>query len=90
MTMDIEKEISELKRKVDQHEMRISQAEGSFQFITGQLRDIQTFMHKKFEGIDAKLGEHDKRFDGIDKNLGEIRTKIDAIPRAVAEMIADK
>ena len=70
--------------------MRISQAEGSFQFITGQLRDIQTFMHKKF-------GEHDKRFDKIDNRLDSMDqrfdltdSKIDALPRIIAEMIADK
>jgi uncharacterized protein YPO0396 len=83
--MNVEQEIRELKRRVDQAIARLS---GSFEFISGQLRDVQTYMHarfaemdERFDAVEEKLAAHDRRFDA----LGE---KVDALPRVIAEMIA--
>ena len=35
--MDVEKELKDLKRRVDLAETRLSQLEGRFEFISGQL-----------------------------------------------------
>ena len=53
--MDVEKELRDRKRRVDLAETRLSQLEGRFEFISGQLRDIQLYLHARFDDIDAKI-----------------------------------
>ena len=86
--MNVEQEIRELRRRVDQAEANIARLAGSFEFISGQLRDVQTYMHarfaevdERFDAIDEKLAAHDRRFDALEE-------KVDALPRVLAEMIA--
>ena len=55
MAIDLEKEVKDLKRRVDLAETRLSQLEGQFGFISGQLRDIQLYMHTRFDDIDQKI-----------------------------------
>lgn len=55
MAMDVEKELRDRKRRVDLAETRLSQLEGRFEFISGQLRDIQLYLHARFDDIDAKI-----------------------------------
>lgn len=45
MVMNVEKEITDLKR-------RVAELEGSFAYITGQLREVQLFLHNN---VDARL-----------------------------------
>lgn len=79
--MDVDKEIRDIKRRPDLAETRMSQMDGRFEFITGQLRDIQLYMHARFGDIDGRLNNVEARLDRMD-------AKIDALPRAVAELIA--
>lgn len=102
--MDVDKEIRDLKRRLDLAETRLSQMDGRFEFISGQLRDIPLYMHARFADIDGRLdkmdggldkvdGRLDKmdgRFDKVDGRLTTMDTKIDALPRAVAELIAKR
>jgi chromosome segregation ATPase len=104
MALDLEKEVRELKRRLDLAEMRLSQLEGSFAFISGQPRDIQLYMHRKFDEIDAKLTGHDQRFDALDarfdkldtdiagltRSLFDLTGQVEALPRALAEMLREK
>jgi hypothetical protein len=46
MASDLEKEVRELKRRLDLAETRL-------EFISGQLRDTQLSMHSKFDMIEA-------------------------------------
>ncbi len=55
MAIDLEKEVKDLKRRVDLAETRLSQLEGQFGFISGQLRDIKLYMHTRFDDIDRKI-----------------------------------
>lgn len=55
MAIDLEKEVKDLKRRVDLAETRLSQLEGQFGFISGQLRDIQLYMHTRFDDMDQKI-----------------------------------
>jgi hypothetical protein len=57
--------------------------EGRFEFVAGQLRDIQLHMHAKFSDIDARFDRMEARQDRMDQ-------KIDALPRVLAEMLAKK
>ncbi len=65
MATDLEKELRDLKRRVDLAETRLSQLEGRFEFVSGQLRDIQLYMHARFDDLDAKI-------DGLRRDLPEI------------------
>ena len=57
MAIDLEKEVKDLKRRVDLAETRLSQLEGQFGFISGQLRDIQLYMHTRFDDMDRKIDD---------------------------------
>jgi len=77
MAMDVEKELRDLRRRVDLAETRLSQLEGRFEFISGQLRDIQLYMHTRFDGIDA-------RFDAVEGKIDGLRTELpDVVASAV-------
>ena len=71
--MDHDKEIREIKRRLDMAEAKASQQTGQFEFITSQLRDIQLYIHA--------------RFGDIDERLDRIEGKVDALPRVIAELI---
>lgn len=92
--MNIEAEIRELKR-------RVSELEGSFGFLTGQLRDVhrsllgfQQETNQRFDGVDARFDRVDARFDGVDARfdgvearLERVEQTIDKLPRALAEVV---
>ena len=77
MTIEtLTKEVTDLRRKMDLAETKLSQQAGQFEFISGQLRDVQLCMHA--------------RFSDLDENLSDIKAQLDALPRLIAEMIAKK
>ena len=71
--MDVEAEIRELKR-------RVGELEGSFGFLTGQLRDV----HRSLLGFQEETSES---FGKIDVRLGNVEQKVDELPRALAEVV---
>ncbi len=71
MAIDLEKEVKDLSR-VDLAETRLSQLEGQFGFISGQLRDIQLYMHTRFDDIDRKI-------DGLRTELPNIAASAVAV-----------
>ncbi len=87
-TIDVEKEIAELKRRVDLTETRRSQADGRFEFISGQLRDIQLYMHAKFNDQEQRLDSIERKIETMDRKIETMDQKIDALPRVIAELIA--
>lgn len=86
--VDTEREIREIKRRLDLAETRLAQADGRFEFITGQLRDVQLYMHARFANMDDKLDKIDDRLHKMDGQLDKMDTKIDALPRVLAELNA--
>ena len=83
---ELEKEVRDLKRGVDLAETRLAQGDGRFEFITGQLRDVQPYLHSRFGDIDGRLDKIDGRLDKIDGRLDKIDAKIDVLPRVIAEL----
>ncbi len=83
MSVELQNEVRELRRRFDLAEMPLSQLEGRFEFISGQLRDVQLYMHARFEDIDCRFEQIDKRFDLLD-------AKVDALPRIIAELISKR
>ena len=79
MPMDVEAEIRDLKR-------RVSELEGSFGFLTEQVKgvhkDLLRFEEKtdsQLQNVDSKLREHDTRFDRLEKDLKGFRTDMPKI-----------
>lgn len=81
--MDYDKEIRELKRRTDLTETKLSQQAGQFEFISGQLRDVQLYLHARFSDMDD-------RFEKVEMRLDRIESKVDALPRVIAEMIGPR
>ncbi len=78
-----EKEVRDLKRRIDLAETRLPQNDGRFEFITGQLRDVQLYLHTKFADIDGQFAQVNSKIEKMDD-------KIDALPRVIAEMITKR
>jgi len=79
MSMNVEAEIRDLKR-------RVSELEGSFGCLP---RQVQT-VHKDLLAFEAKtedkLKEHDKRFDNIERDIQGLR---DDMPRIIGDVIRE-
>jgi len=86
MSMNIEAEIRDLKR-------RVSEIEGSFGFLTQQIKtvhkDLPAFQAKaeqKFDQIDGKLDKIDGRIDLVDRGLRGLRNDM---PKIVGDAMRD-
>jgi chaperonin cofactor prefoldin len=93
----LQSEVRDLKRRLDLTETRVGQMEGRFEFVTGQLKDIQLYMHAKFGDMETRFDRMDARFDRMDTRFDRMETrqdrleqKIDALPRVLAEMLAKR
>ena len=73
-------EFADLKRRVDLAETRLAQQAGQFEFITGQLRDVQLYMHARFDDMD-------KQFAAIRQHFTALTDEVRALPRVIAELI---
>ncbi len=68
-----------------------------FDVVCGQLRDVQLYMHarfddadKRFDAIDRRFEAVDRRFDAVDRRFDRLEAKVDALPRIIAELIAKR
>ncbi len=52
---NLTREFGGLKRRVDPAETKPAQQAGQFEFISGQLRDVQFYMHARFDDIDKQF-----------------------------------
>ena len=67
MTVEVSaKDFADLKRRVELAETKLAQHSGQFEFITGQLRDIQLDMHGKFGDIDTQFIDIKSKFAALD------------------------
>jgi predicted nucleic acid-binding Zn-ribbon protein len=86
MSMNVEAEIRDLKR-------RVSELEGSFGFLTQQVqtvhRDLLAFQEKTeqgFDKVDARFDRLESKMDGLDR---KIDTKVDGLTAALPGIIGD-
>jgi hypothetical protein len=86
--MDVDKELRDLKRRVDLAETRLSQLGGQFGFITGQLRDIQLYLHARFDDIDAKIEGLEAKFGGLDAKFGGLEAKFEGLRTELPDLVA--
>ncbi len=87
---ELEKEVRDLKRRVDLAETRMAQNDGRFEFITGQLRDVQLYLHTRFADMDGQFAQVNSKIENIDSKIEKMDVKIDALPRVIAEMITKR
>jgi predicted nucleic acid-binding Zn-ribbon protein len=79
MTMNIEAEIRDLKR-------RVGELEGSFGFLTEQVKSVhrdllkfQTKTEQNFDKVNGRLDKHDGRFDRLEKEVRDLRKDMPGI-----------
>jgi hypothetical protein len=86
MAMDIEAEIRDPKRRVDE-------LEGSFGFLTRQIQGVHRDLLSFEEKTDNKLREHDSRFDQIEAGLGgrieKVDTELRGLRRDMPKIVGD-
>lgn len=91
MTIEtLTRDVADLKRRIDLAETKLAQQAGQFEFISGQLRDIQLYMHARFADMDEQFGKIAGRLDAHDTRFDRIDAKLDALPRVIAELIAQR
>jgi hypothetical protein len=86
MSMNVEAEIRDLKR-------RVSEIEGSFGFLTQQIKsvhkDLLAFQEKteqRFDKIDGRFDKIDGRLDHLDRGLHGLRNDM---PKIVGDALRD-
>ena len=80
MTMDVEAEIRDLKR-------RVGEIEGSFGFLTEQVKGVHKDLLRFEEKTDSKLQERRRRrFDRLEQDLQGLRTDM---PKIVGETMRE-
>ena len=93
----LQTEVRDLKRRLELTETRVTQLEGRFEFVVGQLRDIQLYMHAKFGDMEQRFDRIESRLDRLEtgqtdikRELSTMNAKIDALPRVLAELLAKR
>src|SRR3954454_3037856 len=76
MAMDVEAEIRDLKR-------RVNELEGSFGFLTRQVQGVHKDLLQFEEKTDRKFQEHDARFDRLEAKIDGVDRKIDSLDRKI-------
>lgn len=79
MSMDVEAEIRDLKR-------RVSELEGSFGFLTRQVQGVHKDLLSFEEKTEKKLQEHDGRFDRLETEIRGLRNDM---PKIVADTMRE-
>jgi hypothetical protein len=94
MAMNVEQEIRELKAQLAAAVKRIAELEGSFGYISGQLRELQIFLHNN---IDSRLTSLETEMrDGFAAVRSEMRGGFDKLggdlnrlPDIIANVVGD-
>ena len=68
MAMNLEQEVKELRSRLDDAVRRIAELEGSFSYITGQLREVQVYLH---QNIGARLERVEQKIDKLPGIIAE-------------------
>ena len=87
--MDLAERIATLEAKLTKLDERVITLEGQFDFISRQLRDLQMFVHARFEQVDRRFDAIDGRFGAVEGRLDRIEITLKEMPRAIIEAIRE-
>jgi len=76
---ELAREVRSLKHRLDLAETRLSQIEGRFEFVSGQLRDIQLYQHSKFAEIDNRLEGVEGRLERVEGRLEKVEGRLEKV-----------
>src|SRR5687767_10616306 len=89
MSMNMEAEIRDLKR-------RVSELEGSFGFLMEQVKGVhrsllgfQERAEERFDRVEGRLDKVDGSLDKVDGRLGKVETGIRALRNEMPEIVGD-
>jgi archaellum component FlaC len=89
MSMNVEAEIRDLKR-------RVSELEGSFGFLMEQVKGVhrdllgfQELTEQRFDGVDAHLDRIDGRLDRVDDRLDRVEDRLGGVETEVRTLRED-
>jgi chromosome segregation ATPase len=85
---ELTKEFVALKRRLEMAETKLSQQAGAFEFITGQLRDVQLYVHARFDDMDARFNRIDVRLDRIETDIGTMQTDVSTMKTDIKSLDA--
>ena len=80
--MNIEAEIRDLKR-------RVSEIEGSFGFLTQQLKSVHKDLLSFQERTEQKFEKVDGRFDRLEKEIRDVRKEVGDVRKEVGDLRKD-
>jgi chromosome segregation ATPase len=83
---ELTKAVGDLTRRLNIAETKLSQHAGQFEFITGQLRDVQLYMHARFDDLEKRLDKMDGRFDKMDGRLDRMDGRLDKMDGRLDKM----
>ena len=82
MSMNIEAEIRDLKR-------RVGEIEGSFGFLTQQLKSVHKDLLSFQERTEQKFEKVDGRFDRLEKEIRDVRKEVGDVRKEVGDLRKD-
>ena len=85
----IEEPVAQLEREHTELKERVATLDGSFQFVSGQLRNMQTYMHDRFDQVGDQLAELRTGLAEVRTDVRDIKSELKALPRAIAEIIRE-
>ncbi len=80
--MDVEAEIRDLKR-------RVGELEGSFGFLSGQVREVHRSLLAFQEDADTRFDRVDARFDRVETELSGVKGDLGAVKADIGAVKAD-
>ena len=90
MTQTIEQRLALLEHDNAETNHEIATMKGQFEFISGQLRDVQRYMHNRFDQIVARF---DKVEGEVRQGFGDLRRDMErgfeAVRRDLPKLAAD-
>jgi chromosome segregation ATPase len=76
---ELQSEVRNPRRRLELAEAKIAQQDGQFAFITGQLRDIQLYIHARFADIDSRFDRVEAHLDRMDERFGSVDRRLDRL-----------
>ena len=83
------RELSNLNRRFDSLEVRLTNLEEKVEARLHDTRPIWESVLSRLDGIETRLGGMDTRFDNMDVRLGRIEAKLDVFSKDLIETRTD-